>query len=62
MWNGDGDQMCSFFLPNPFLDDEQKRQKPDWSRLALWNELRARYLGEIEPQPIPDDDKPPAHR
>jgi len=53
MWNGDGAQMCSFFLPSPFLDDQQKPQKPDWSLLDLWNELRERYLGETDPQPIP---------
>jgi hypothetical protein len=53
MWNGDDAQMCSFFLPSPFLDDRQKPQKPDWSRLELWNELRGRYLGETVPQPIP---------
>ena len=56
LWNGDGDQMCTFFLPNPFLNAEQKLQSPDWSRLSLWNELRARYLGETVPQSIPEDD------
>lgn len=61
LWNGNGDQMCSFLLPNPFLSDEQKRQKADWSRLALWNDLRARYLGETLPQPLPEDSTPPAH-
>jgi hypothetical protein len=53
MWNGNKVQMCSFFLPSPFLDDRQKPQKPDWSRLKLWNELRRRYLNETVPQPIP---------
>ena len=52
MWNGNDMQMCSFFLPNPFLDDQQKSQKPDWSRLDLWNELRRRYLKETVSQPI----------
>tara|TARA_Y100001960_G_scaffold124690_1_gene132927 strand:- start:284 stop:544 length:261 start_codon:yes stop_codon:yes gene_type:complete len=47
--------MCTFFLPNPFLNAEQKLQTPDWSRLSLWNELRARYLGETMPQPIPKE-------
>ena len=47
MWNGDGEQMLSFFLPSPYLDDRLKRlREPDWSRLALWHELRQRYLGE----------------
>lgn len=53
MWNGDDAQMCNFFLPSPFLDNQQKPQKPNWSRLTLWNELRMRYLGETAPQPIP---------
>lgn len=61
LWNGDGAQMCSFFLPNPFLNDRDKRQKPDWSRLALWDSLRARYLGETQPQSIPEDLSPPTH-
>lgn len=47
LWNGDGQQMLSVFLPSPFLDDRLKPQRePDWSRLALWHELRQRYLGE----------------
>jgi hypothetical protein len=53
MWNGDDIQMCSFFLPSPFLNDQQKPQEPDWSRLNLWNELRKRYLKETVPQPVP---------
>jgi hypothetical protein len=54
LWNGAGEQMVTFFLPNPFLTDEQKRRRePDWNRLALWNALRAEFLGETEPQPIP---------
>lgn len=53
-WNGAGEQMLSVFLPSPFLDDRQRPQRdPDWSRLQLWDELRARYLGETEPQPRP---------
>jgi hypothetical protein len=47
LWNGEGLQMITFFLPSPFLNDELKPQRePDWSRLGLWNELRRRYLGE----------------
>jgi hypothetical protein len=53
-WNGLGEQMLSVFLPSPFLDDQLKpRREPDWSRLALWNDLRVRYLGETEPQALP---------
>jgi hypothetical protein len=53
-WNGLGEQMLSVFLPSPLLDDQLKPQRDsDCSRLALWNELRARYLGETEPQALP---------
>lgn len=55
MWNGFGEQMATVFLPNPFLSDEQKiLREPQWERLHLWYELRARYLGE----PMPADYKP----
>ena len=42
------------FLPNPFLDRDTDRflPEPDWSRLALWDRLRARWLGMTEPDPI----------
>jgi hypothetical protein len=55
MWNGFGEQMTTVFLPNPFLSDEQKLlREPQWERLRLWYELRAKYLGE----PIPEQCKP----
>lgn len=55
LWNGAGEQMLTFFLPSPYLTDDQKRRKaPDWSRLELWNSLRAEFLGETEPQPVPE--------
>ncbi len=45
MFNGDGDQMMTVLLPNPFLDDDDRiLDEPDWSRLALWDTLRARFL------------------
>lgn len=45
MFNGDGDQMITVLLPNPFLNDDQRLlDEPDWSRLSLWDELRRRYL------------------
>lgn len=55
LWNGAGEQMITFFLPSPFLDlaREKRLREPDWSHLTLWNELRARYLGERAPQPLP---------
>ena len=53
--NGAGEQMITFFLPSPYLSPAMKPLKvPDWGRLALWNALRARYLGEREPQPLPE--------
>jgi hypothetical protein len=45
MFNGDGDQMLTILLPNPFLSDDQRLlAKPDWSRLSLWDQLRRHYL------------------
>lgn len=49
MWNGNGEQMLTIFFPNPYLSDRMKPQKPDWSRLTLWNEMRCRFLTEVEP-------------
>jgi hypothetical protein len=55
MWNGFGEQMTTVFLPNPFLSDAQQiLPEPQWERLRLWYELRAKYLGE----PMPADCKP----
>jgi hypothetical protein len=55
MWNGFGEQMTTVFLPNPFLSDDQKLlSEPQWERLHLWYELRAKYLGE----PMPAQYKP----
>jgi hypothetical protein len=41
-------------LPNPYLDRETDKilRKPDWSRLYLWDQLRARWLGQAEPDPL----------
>lgn len=50
-FNGKDEQQITIFLPNPFLSDEMKFLKqPDWSRLALWDQLRQRYLG-LAPDP-----------
>ena len=43
------------------LSAELKRQKPDWSKLALWNDLRHRYIGETKSQPIPTATDMPDH-
>src|SRR5262245_52284425 len=46
-WNGYSDQMATVFLPNPRLsDDMQCLKEADWSRLALYYQLRHRLLGE----------------
>lgn len=52
MFNGDGDQMMTVLLPNPLLDDSDRiLDEPDWSRLALWDALRARCL-DLPPDPV----------
>ncbi|MBI4401885.1 MAG: hypothetical protein HY581_09665 [Nitrospirae bacterium] len=53
MWNGAGEQMLTVFFPNPYLDKQLKPQpQPDWSRLALWNTMRLKYLpGALEWMP-----------
>jgi len=44
LWNGLGEQMITIFCPNPYLTDDQKmRKEPDWSRLALWQQMRQKY-------------------
>ena len=51
MFNGDGDQMITVLLPNPFLsNDQQLLDAPDWSRLAVWDRLRADFLA-LPPDP-----------
>lgn len=52
LFNGAGEQQINFLLPSPFLtDDQQILSEPDWSRLALWDRLRKKYLG-LDPDPI----------
>lgn len=53
LFNGRDEQQITVLLPNPFLDrDDKVRRTPDWSRLALWDRLRARWLGLAEPDPF----------
>jgi hypothetical protein len=54
LFNGAGEQQITVLLPNPFLDPDADRflKEPDWSRLALWDKLRARWLGLAEPDPV----------
>ena len=51
LFNGKGEQQITVLLPNPFLDAETDKvlRVPDWSRLALWDKLRADWLGLKEP-------------
>ena len=47
LFNGKNEQQITVLLPNPFLDAETDKilRTPDWSRLALWDKLRARWFG-----------------
>jgi hypothetical protein len=54
LFNGQEEQQTTILLPNPFLspDSDKVLETPDWSRLDLWDGLRARWLGLIEPDPL----------
>jgi hypothetical protein len=54
LWNGHGEQQATIVFPNPFLsaDGTKVLREPDWSRLALWDELRSRYIGVQGPDPV----------
>jgi hypothetical protein len=53
LFNGNGEQQITVLLPNPFLNGDDKiLTTPDWSRLDLWDRLRAEWLGLAEPDPI----------
>lgn len=54
LFNGEGEQQMTILLPNPFLspDRDKVRKTPDWSRLALWDELRARWAGAAGSDPF----------
>src|SRR5437899_6557748 len=53
LFNGAGEQQITVLLPNPFLDQDSDRslQTPEWSRLGLWDSLRAHWLGFTELDP-----------
>jgi hypothetical protein len=53
LFNGHGEPQLTILLPNPFLSPDHDKivKVPDWSRLALWDRLRARWLG-LEPDPF----------
>ena len=54
LFNGKNEQQITVLLPNPFLHPETDKilKKPDWSRLAMWDKLRARWLGFAEADPF----------
>jgi hypothetical protein len=54
LFNGKNEQQITILLPNPFLSPRNEKilESPDWSRLALWDRLRARWLGQTEPDPL----------
>jgi hypothetical protein len=53
LFNGEDEQQLTILLPNPFLAEGDKvLQEPDWSRLALWDELRKRWTGSVGPDPV----------
>ena len=44
--NGRDEQMVTFYLPNPFFDQNYRvLETADWTKLALWNHIRTDYLG-----------------
>lgn len=46
LWNGKGENGLTVFFPNPFLnDDDTLADPPDFSRLATWRAISARWLG-----------------
>ncbi|MBM3491951.1 MAG: hypothetical protein FJX68_16215 [Alphaproteobacteria bacterium] len=46
LFNGADEPQIALYFPNPFLGDgDEILNPPDWSRLSLWDECRARYLG-----------------
>jgi hypothetical protein len=54
LWNGHGEQQATIVFPNPFLspDGTKALQEADWSRLALWDEMRLRFAGIQGPDPV----------
>jgi hypothetical protein len=54
LFNGKGEQQITILLPNPFLHPETDKilKVPDWSRLGLWDHLRARWFDLPDPDPF----------
>lgn len=46
LWNGRGEQMTTLLFPSPYYDEKfVRRPEPDWSKIDLWERVRARYAG-----------------
>lgn len=46
MFNGAGEVQMTVYFPNPYLNRDGKiRRQADWTRLAMWDDLRLRYAG-----------------
>ncbi len=46
LFNGAGEQQMTVLFPNPFIgDDDEILAEPDWSRLAVWEDVLRRYAG-----------------
>jgi len=51
LFNGKDEEQITVLFPNPFLTRDQRfRETPDWAQLALWDDVRRRYLG-LAPDP-----------
>ncbi len=51
LFNGHGEPQITIFFPSPFLtDDDAIADPPDWSRLAVWEDIARRYL-DRDPDP-----------
>jgi len=63
LMNGRDEQQMTIFLPNPFLTKEMKvTRHPDWSKLALWDHLRKKFLGLDPDDRDPKSKKLEAHQ
>ncbi len=57
MWNGKGENGLTVFFPSPFLnDDDTLADPPDFSRLAVWRAVSARWLGRA-PEMLDEEGK-----
>jgi len=46
LFNGHDEQLLSIFFANPFLTAQDGlAEQPDWSKLAMWEDIGQRYLG-----------------